>query len=102
MVHTRIFNYGEYAPGTGLSCLQHIMLSDASGTSVLPLTFGSMATVFDEGVSLNSILENASDVWIIPIDVHGSGRTELVIASKQFINHRYVLDLNRVVHSSHF
>jgi hypothetical protein len=95
-VHTHIFNYGEYAPVTGLSRLQSITLSDASGASVLPLTFDwsdAAAKVFDEDVPLNSI-PGGSDAQIIPIDVRGSGRTDLVVASKQFINNRYVLNLN--------
>ena len=98
-VHIHTFDYG-YAPVTGTSRLKTITLSDASGASVLPLTFtwsDSAAKVFDQGVALNTLQPTATeDIRVLPVPVAGSGRTDLVVASKLYDRGMddYVLNLD--------
>jgi hypothetical protein len=86
LIHTHTFNY-DYAPLTGVSRLQTVTLSDAFGASVLPLTFTwskSASSVFDNLSTLDTISLDASDTHVLPADVDGTGRTSLILISKQW------------------
>jgi hypothetical protein len=85
-VHTYNFDYGEYAPVTGVSRLKVVTLKDKSGASVLPLTFNwsdCATAVFDQSVRLNSLPAIMSDIRVLPVDVTGSGRMDVILACKQ-------------------
>jgi FG-GAP-like repeat len=88
LVHTHTFGY-DYAPVTGVSRLQTVTLSDSSGASVSPLTFNwsdCVTSVFDQSVALDSIDTASSSFQIIPVDVTGSGTTDLILASEDQAN----------------
>ena len=96
-LHTYTFGYDDYAPVTGITRLQTVTLSDASGASVSPLKFkwsDAAPTVFDSLVDLKPLKPQVSTAQIIPADVDGSGRTDLILASKIFHNESYHLGLD--------
>jgi len=88
LFHTHVFNYGDgYSPVTGVSRLKTVTLrDDVNGSSVLPLKFdwsNCATSVFDGTVPLNPLPMHTSDMQVLPVSVSGSGRTDLVIASKK-------------------
>lgn len=88
LLYTHTFDY-DYAPLTHLTRLQSITLSDASGTSVPPLMFNwshSAPSVFDNMVTLGPLEPSAPVKQVLPADVNGSGRTDLILAASQYHN----------------
>lgn len=96
MLYTYTFDY-DYAPVTGFSRLQTVTLSDASNAPVSPLRFewsDSASSVFNEVVALKPLQYDISTVQVFPADADGSGRTGLILASRQLFDSKYVFALD--------
>lgn len=78
-------NY-DTSPLTKVSRLASVTLSDATGSSVLPLSFGwvnANPAVFDETKQLGTIAATTK-AEIIPLDVNASGRSDVVLVSERY------------------
>ncbi|KAJ8463056.1 hypothetical protein ONZ45_g17719 [Pleurotus djamor] len=87
LAHTHTLNY-DVAPLSTVSRLTSITLSDASGAKVRPLTFDwndGAVTVFDPPRAPRSIKTDTS-ASIMALDVHASGKSDLVVSSKRLVS----------------
>ena len=86
LLHTYTFDY-DYAPVTGITRLLSVGLSDASRASIVPLKFDwsdSPDYVFDNLVTMPSLKPDVSTAHVFPVEVTGSGKTDIILASSQY------------------
>ncbi|KAK7452669.1 hypothetical protein VKT23_012067 [Stygiomarasmius scandens] len=86
IVHKHTFDY-DYAPVTEFSRLLGVTLSDSSGSSVSPLTFNwsnAPSSVFDNLTTLKPLTPEVATAQVFPVDVGGSGKTDIILASSQY------------------
>lgn len=86
LVHVHSLSYGT-APLSGVSRLNSISLADASGRKVRPIKFDwndSNPAIFGNLIQPTTIDTHDTTARVMPMDVHATGRTDLVVASKRF------------------
>ncbi|KAG9220198.1 hypothetical protein CCMSSC00406_0007107 [Pleurotus cornucopiae] len=86
VVHTHVLNY-DSAPLSGVSRLNSISIRDASGNQVRPVKFNwvdSNPAIFGDLKAPTTINPQDPDAQVMPMDVHATGRTDLVVSSKRF------------------
>ncbi|KAG8899687.1 hypothetical protein FRB99_006500, partial [Tulasnella sp. 403] len=94
--HTQSITYGV-APLTGKSRVASITIADASGASVSPITFDwndASPSVYNPIRDLSSLTPGVSGPQMLPMDVNGNGKTDIVVASTQLVDDNNVLYLD--------
>ncbi|KAF9019803.1 hypothetical protein BDZ89DRAFT_1116604 [Hymenopellis radicata] len=84
LVHTHLLGY-DAAPLTGVTRVKSLTLVDASSASVRPLVFdwvNGSPSVFEAPGMPSTIDFQGSNVDMFPVDVHATGRSDVVVASK--------------------